>query len=46
MNDLNVRRWTGAFGVAGFVVFLVTLQLYFLVPQPDGCSMSFGQPCL
>ena len=34
MNDLNVRRWTGAFGVAGFVVFLVALPLYFLGPQP------------
>ena len=34
MNDLNVRRLTGAFGVAGFVVFLVALPLYFLGPQP------------
>ncbi len=34
MNDLKVRRWTGAFGVAGFVVFLVALPLYFLGPQP------------
>jgi uncharacterized BrkB/YihY/UPF0761 family membrane protein len=34
MNDLKVRRWTGAFGVAGFVVFLVALPLYFVGPQP------------
>jgi len=34
MNDLKVRRLTGAFGVAGFVVFLVALPLYFLGPQP------------
>ena len=29
MSDLTVRRWAGAFGVAGFVVFLVALPLYF-----------------
>ena len=29
-----MRRLTGAFGVAGFVVFLVALPLYFLGPQP------------
>jgi hypothetical protein len=34
MNDLKMRRLTGAFGVAGFVVFLVALPLYFLGPQP------------
>jgi hypothetical protein len=34
MNDLKVRRWAGAFGVAGFVVFLVALPLYFVGPQP------------
>ena len=34
MNDLKVRRRTGAFGVAGFVVFLVALPLYFVGPQP------------
>src|SRR5579859_6828644 len=34
MNDLKVRRWTGAFGVAGFVVFLLALPLYFIGPQP------------
>jgi hypothetical protein len=34
MNDLKVQRWAGAFGVAGFVVFLVALPLYFVGPQP------------
>jgi hypothetical protein len=34
MNDPKVRGWTGAFGVAGFVVFLVALPLYFIGPQP------------
>jgi Na+/phosphate symporter len=34
MNDLKVRRWAGAFGVAGFVLFLVALPLYFIGPQP------------
>jgi Na+/phosphate symporter len=34
MNDLKVRRWAGAFGVAGFVLFLVALPLYFVGPQP------------
>jgi hypothetical protein len=34
MHDLKVRCLTGAFGVAGFVVFLVALPLYFLGPQP------------
>lgn len=34
MNDLKVRRWAGIFGVAGFVVFLVALPLYFIGPQP------------
>lgn len=34
MNDLKVRRWAGAFGLAGFVVFLVALPLYFVGPQP------------
>lgn len=33
-RDLNVVRWAGAFGVAGFVVFLVALPLYFVGPQP------------
>jgi hypothetical protein len=31
---LNVARWAGGFGVAGFVVFLVALPLYFVGPQP------------
>src|SRR5579859_1136112 len=34
MNDLKVRRWAGAFGVAGCVVFLVALPLYFVGTQP------------
>jgi hypothetical protein len=34
MNDLKVQRWAGAFGVAGFVIFLLALPLYFLGPQP------------
>lgn len=34
MNDLKVRRWAGSFGVAGCVVFLVALPLYFVGPQP------------
>jgi hypothetical protein len=34
MNELKVRRWAGAFGVAGFTVFLLALPLYFLGPQP------------
>lgn len=34
MNDLKIQRWAGAFGVAGFVIFLVALPLYFAGPQP------------
>jgi hypothetical protein len=35
MNDATVRRWSGGFGVAGFVVFLVALPLYYLAgPEP------------
>ena len=30
MNDLKIRRWAGAFGLAGFVVALVALPLYFI----------------
>jgi hypothetical protein len=30
----NTRRLTGAFGAAGFVVFLAALLLYFVGPQP------------
>jgi len=29
MNDLKVRRWAGAFGLAGFAVAMVALPLYF-----------------
>lgn len=34
MNDLKVRRWAGGFGVAGFIVFLVALPLYFVGMGP------------
>ncbi len=34
MNDLRVRRWAGGFGVAGFIVFLVALPLYFIGMGP------------
>jgi hypothetical protein len=34
MRDGNVRRWAGWFGVAGFVVFLVALPLYFIGVGP------------
>jgi len=32
MTEPRVRRWTGAFGIAAFVVFLAALPLYFLGP--------------
>jgi hypothetical protein len=35
MNDSRIRRWAGAFGVAGFVVFVAALPLYYLAgPEP------------
>jgi hypothetical protein len=34
MNDLNVRRWAGGFGVAAFIVFLAALPLYFIGVGP------------
>jgi hypothetical protein len=34
MNDLKVRRWAGGFGVAGFIVFLIALPLYFIGVGP------------
>jgi Na+/phosphate symporter len=34
MNDLKVRRWASSFGLAGFVVFLVALPLYFVGVGP------------
>lgn len=34
MNDQKVRRWAGGFGVAGFVVFLAALPLYFIRVGP------------
>lgn len=33
MSDQKVRRWTAAFGIAAFVVFLAALPLYFLGPS-------------
>jgi Domain of unknown function (DUF4386) len=33
VSELKVRRWTGAFGIAAFVVFLAALPLYFLGPS-------------
>ena len=33
MNNLKVFRWTGVFGVAGFLLFLVALPLYYLGGQ-------------
>src|SRR5271157_1746591 len=32
MTDQRVRRWTATFGIAGFVVFLAAMPLYFLGP--------------
>jgi hypothetical protein len=34
INNLVVRRWAGGFGVAGFIVFLVALPLYFVGVGP------------
>jgi hypothetical protein len=34
MHPLSARRLTGAFGAAGFVLFLAALPLYFIGPQP------------
>ncbi len=35
MNNSRGRRWSGVFGVAGFVVFLIALPLYYLAgPEP------------
>jgi hypothetical protein len=34
MNDRKVRRWAGGFGVAGFIVFLAALPLYFIGVGP------------
>ena len=33
-SHLDVARWAGAVGLAGFVVFLVALPLYFVGAQP------------
>jgi len=32
MTGPNVRFWTGVFGIAGFIIFLAALPLYFLGP--------------
>jgi uncharacterized membrane protein (DUF485 family) len=34
MNNLKVRSWAGGFGVAGFIVFLAALPLYFIGVGP------------
>jgi Na+/phosphate symporter len=34
VNDRTVRHWAGGFGVAGFVVFLAALPLYFIGVGP------------
>jgi len=41
MSDVQVARWAGAFGVAGLVVFLVALPLYFVGP-PRPCRTPRG----
>ena len=33
MNDPKIFRWTGVFGITGFVVFLLALPLYYLGGQ-------------
>ena len=43
MNDLKVRRWMGASGLAGFVVFLVALPLYFLGVGPGAQLVDTAQ---
>jgi hypothetical protein len=46
MDDLNVRRWAGGFGVAAFVVFLAALPLYFVGVGPGAAlenTAQFGQ---
>jgi len=45
MQDLKVRRWAGGFGVAGFIVFILALPLYFLgvgpgAPLEDAAAFS------
>ena len=34
MSDQTIRRWAGGFGIAGFVVFLAALPLYFVGVGP------------
>ncbi len=45
MNDQKIRRWAGGFGIAGFVVFLAALPLYFVgvgpgAPLEDAAQFS------
>ncbi len=35
MNDLNVLRWTGAFGVAAGILLLVASPLYVVLGTPS-----------
>ena len=43
VNDLKVRRWMGASGLAGFVVFLAALPLYFLGVGPGAQLVDTAQ---
>jgi hypothetical protein len=43
MNDLKVRRLTGAFGLAGFVVFLAATPLYFIGPSQPARTEDAAQ---
>ena len=43
MNDLKVRRWAGGFGVAGFLVFLAALPLYFMGVGPAAALEDTAQ---
>ncbi len=43
MDDLKARRWAGAFGLAGFVVFLAALPLYFVGVGPGARLEDTGQ---
>ena len=43
MNDQKIRRWAGGFGIAGFVVFLAALPLYFVGVGPGAPLESTAQ---
>jgi len=43
VDDLKVRRWAGAFGLAGFIVFLIALPLYFVGMGPGARLEDAGQ---